>query len=128
MAPRAIASGIRKRSDILTWNWSCSLSQSSESASLARCDRWRSASRTRPSLYLGGPAMTTTAFRRGARPAAHIISRFEGGPMLNTAMRLLARERGLFAGALIAGAAAAGLGVPVDFILFALTLAGVALF
>ena len=48
--------------------------------------------------------------------------------MLNTAMRLLARERGLFAGALICGAAAAALGVPYDFILFALTLAGVALF
>ncbi|MGH9578745.1 MAG: hypothetical protein ACRD3R_15005, partial [Terriglobales bacterium] len=43
-------------------------------------------------------------------------------------MRLLARERGLFAGALIVGASAAALGVPVDFVLFALTLAGVALF
>jgi Na+/H+ antiporter NhaD/arsenite permease-like protein len=42
--------------------------------------------------------------------------------------RLLARERALFAGALIISAAAAALGVPVDFILFALTLAGVALF
>jgi Na+/H+ antiporter NhaD/arsenite permease-like protein len=43
-------------------------------------------------------------------------------------MRLLARERGLFAGALIVGAAAIALGVPIDFVLFALTLAGVALF
>ena len=43
-------------------------------------------------------------------------------------MRALARERGLFIGALVIGAAAAGLGVPVDFVLFGLTLAGVALF
>jgi Na+/H+ antiporter NhaD/arsenite permease-like protein len=42
--------------------------------------------------------------------------------------RVLARERGLFAGALVVGAACAALGVPVDFILFGLTLAGVALF
>ena len=48
--------------------------------------------------------------------------------MKSVLMRLLARERGLFAGALIVGAAAAALGVPVDFILFGLTLAGVALF
>jgi Na+/H+ antiporter NhaD/arsenite permease-like protein len=43
-------------------------------------------------------------------------------------LRLLARERGLFAGALVVGAACAALGVPVDFVLFGLTLAGVALF
>ena len=48
--------------------------------------------------------------------------------MKSVVMRLLARERGLFAGALIVGAAAPALGVPVDFVLFALTLAGVALF
>jgi len=48
--------------------------------------------------------------------------------MKSVALRLLARERGLFAGALIVGAAAAALGVPVDFVLFGLTLAGVALF
>ena len=48
--------------------------------------------------------------------------------MKNVVIRLLARERGLFAGALIVGAAAAGLGIPVDFVLFAITLAGVALF
>ena len=48
--------------------------------------------------------------------------------MKSVALRLLARERGLFAAALIIGAAAAALGVPVDFVLFALTLAGVALF
>jgi Na+/H+ antiporter NhaD/arsenite permease-like protein len=44
------------------------------------------------------------------------------------ALRLLSRERGLFTGALVIGAAAAAMGVPIDFILFALTLAGVALF
>ncbi len=48
--------------------------------------------------------------------------------MKSVVMRLLARERGLFAGALIFGAAAIAMGVPVDFVLFALTLAGVALF
>lgn len=48
--------------------------------------------------------------------------------MRSVALRLLARERGLFAGALIIGAAAAAFGVPVDFVLFAMTLAGVALF
>ena len=48
--------------------------------------------------------------------------------MKNVALRLLARERGLFAGALIVGASASALGVPADFVLFALTLAGVALF
>jgi Na+/H+ antiporter NhaD/arsenite permease-like protein len=40
----------------------------------------------------------------------------------------LHKERGLFAGALVVGAACVALGVPVDFVLFALTLAGVALF
>src|SRR6185369_5034844 len=48
--------------------------------------------------------------------------------MKSVALRLLARERGLFAGALILGAAASAMGVPIDFVLFALTLAGVALF
>jgi Na+/H+ antiporter NhaD/arsenite permease-like protein len=42
--------------------------------------------------------------------------------------RVIAHERGLFGGALVLGVTAAALGVPVDFILFALTLAGVALF
>ena len=42
--------------------------------------------------------------------------------------RLLARERGLFAGAAAVAAGCAALGVPVDFVLFGLTLAGVALF
>ncbi len=46
----------------------------------------------------------------------------------NVAWRLFMHERGLFTGALVLGAAAAALGVPIDFILFALTLAGVALF
>ena len=48
--------------------------------------------------------------------------------MRSVVLRLLARERGLFAGALILGAAATAMGVPFDFVLFALTLAGVALF
>ena len=42
--------------------------------------------------------------------------------------RLVANERGLFVGALIVGGVALELGVPVDFVLFGLTLAGVALF
>jgi Na+/H+ antiporter NhaD/arsenite permease-like protein len=48
--------------------------------------------------------------------------------MKSVALRLLERERGLFAGALVIAAACAALGVPVDFVLFGLTLAGVALF
>jgi Na+/H+ antiporter NhaD/arsenite permease-like protein len=48
--------------------------------------------------------------------------------MQSILVRLLARERGLFAGALIVAVAAIFLGVPVDFVLFALTLAAVALF
>jgi len=46
----------------------------------------------------------------------------------SVALRLLHKERGLFAGALVIGVACAALGVPVDFVLFGLTLAGVALF
>jgi Na+/H+ antiporter NhaD/arsenite permease-like protein len=41
---------------------------------------------------------------------------------------MLARERGLFAVAVVIAAACAALGVPVEFVLFGLTLAGVALF
>src|SRR3954463_6947793 len=48
--------------------------------------------------------------------------------MRSVALRLLERERGLFAGALVIAVACIALGVPVDFVLFALTLAGVALF
>jgi Na+/H+ antiporter NhaD/arsenite permease-like protein len=48
--------------------------------------------------------------------------------MKSLVLRLIARERGLFAGAVVIAAACAALGVPVDFVLFALTLAGVALF
>src|SRR5438874_11125943 len=48
--------------------------------------------------------------------------------MKSVALRLLEKERGLFAGALVIAAACAALGVPVDFVLFGLTLAGVALF
>lgn len=48
--------------------------------------------------------------------------------MKSTVMRLLARERGLFLGAIIIAIVAGALGVPIDFVLFALTLAGVALF
>jgi Na+/H+ antiporter NhaD/arsenite permease-like protein len=43
-------------------------------------------------------------------------------------VRLLARERGVFAGAAVVAAACAALGVPFEFVLFGLTLAGVALF
>jgi Na+/H+ antiporter NhaD/arsenite permease-like protein len=48
--------------------------------------------------------------------------------MRSVVLRLLERERGLFAGALVIAAACAALGVPLDFVLFGLTLAGVALF
>src|SRR5437764_2470177 len=48
--------------------------------------------------------------------------------MRSVALRLLERERGLFAGAIVIAVACAALGVPVDFVLFWLTLAGVALF
>ncbi len=48
--------------------------------------------------------------------------------MRSVAARLLARERGLFAGAMVVAAACVALGVPVDFVLFGLILAGVALF
>ncbi|HYL24673.1 MAG TPA: citrate transporter [Burkholderiales bacterium] len=48
--------------------------------------------------------------------------------MKSVVVRLLERERGLFAGALVIGAACIALGVPIDFVLFGLTLAGVALF
>src|SRR5712691_793367 len=48
--------------------------------------------------------------------------------MKSVVLRLLERERGLFAGALVVAAACVALGVPVDFVLFGLTLAGVALF
>src|SRR6266436_2875401 len=43
-------------------------------------------------------------------------------------MRVLARGRGVFAGAIVVAAACGALGVPVDFVLFGLTLAGVGLF
>jgi Na+/H+ antiporter NhaD/arsenite permease-like protein len=48
--------------------------------------------------------------------------------MKSLTMRMLARERGLFVGAAVIAAACAALGVPIDFVLFGLTLAGVALF
>ena len=48
--------------------------------------------------------------------------------MKSVVLRLLARERGLFAGAIVVAAACVALGVPFDFVLFGLTLAGVALF
>jgi Na+/H+ antiporter NhaD/arsenite permease-like protein len=48
--------------------------------------------------------------------------------MRSVALRLLERERGLFAGAIVIAVACIALGVPVDFVLFGLTLAGVALF
>ena len=48
--------------------------------------------------------------------------------MKSVAVRLLERERGVFAGGVVIAAACIALGVPVDFVLFGLTLAGVALF
>src|ERR1041385_1935184 len=48
--------------------------------------------------------------------------------MKSVVVRLFERERGLFAGALVIGGACIALGVPADFVLFGLTLAGVALF
>ena len=48
--------------------------------------------------------------------------------MRSVLVRLLVRERGLFVGAVIVAVVAASFGVPIDFVLFALTLAGVALF
>ncbi|HET7363075.1 MAG TPA: citrate transporter [Burkholderiales bacterium] len=48
--------------------------------------------------------------------------------MKSVVIRLFERERGLFAAAVVIAAACIALGVPVDFVLFGLTLAGVALF
>jgi Na+/H+ antiporter NhaD/arsenite permease-like protein len=48
--------------------------------------------------------------------------------VLKVAVRFLALERGLILGALVMAGVAAALGVPIAFVLFALTLAGVALF
>src|SRR5258706_7545650 len=48
--------------------------------------------------------------------------------MRSAVARLLARERGLFAGAAVIAVACATFGVPFEFVLFGLTLAGVALF
>ncbi|HEY9182061.1 MAG TPA: hypothetical protein VIQ99_02610, partial [Gammaproteobacteria bacterium] len=51
-----------------------------------------------------------------------------GRPRRSFLVRLFARERALFFAALLIAGAAAGLGAPVDFVLFGLVLAGVALF
>ena len=48
--------------------------------------------------------------------------------MKSKLVRMLERERGLFAGAVVIAATCAALGVPFEFVLFGLTLAGVALF
>ena len=48
--------------------------------------------------------------------------------MRSVLLRLLARDRVLFVSALLIAAAAAGLGAPMDFVLFGLMLAGVAVF
>src|SRR5215213_4616247 len=48
--------------------------------------------------------------------------------MRSVVLRLLHKERGLFAAAVVIAGGCIALGVPVDFVLFALTLAGVALF
>ena len=50
------------------------------------------------------------------------------GTLNSLLMRVLARERGVFAGAIVVAAACGALGVPIDFVLFGLTLAGVGLF
>ena len=47
---------------------------------------------------------------------------------LKVLARFVAHEKGLFAGAIVVAGIAAALGVPFDFVLFGLTLAGVALF
>ena len=47
---------------------------------------------------------------------------------LKVVARFVAHEKGLFAGAIVVAGIAAALGVPFDFVLFGLTLAGVALF
>src|SRR5437016_4801830 len=51
-----------------------------------------------------------------------------GSEVRSLIVRLLARERGLCAGAAVGAAACAALGVPFEFVLFGLTLTGVALF
>src|SRR5919198_498706 len=51
-----------------------------------------------------------------------------GAQMKSVVLRLFERERGVFAGAVVIAAACIALGVPIDFVLFGLTLAGVALF
>src|SRR5204862_621629 len=51
-----------------------------------------------------------------------------GSGVRSLIVRLLARERGRFAGAAVVAAACAALGVPFEFVLFGLTLTGVALF
>jgi Na+/H+ antiporter NhaD/arsenite permease-like protein len=48
--------------------------------------------------------------------------------ILKVAARFIAYERGLILGALVLAGVAAGLGAPIEFVLFGLTLAGVALF
>ena len=48
--------------------------------------------------------------------------------MRSVILRLVARDRALFVGALLVGGAAAGFGAPIDFVLFGLMLAGIALF
>ena len=47
---------------------------------------------------------------------------------LKNVARFIAHERGLFLGALVVAGITAGFGVPIEFVLFGLTLAGVALF
>jgi len=48
--------------------------------------------------------------------------------MKNLVLRFLLHERGLFAGAVVVAGVASALGAPVDFVLFGLTLGGVAIF
>jgi Na+/H+ antiporter NhaD/arsenite permease-like protein len=63
--------------------------------------------------------------RGGSGGVDWLALRLQCRPMNDT--RRLTPERGLFAGALVIGAAAVGLGVPVEFALFGLMLAGIAL-
>ncbi len=68
-----------------------------------------------------------TSFDAGHVEAApHVRSPAAGSR--SRALRLFARHPALFAGAFAAGAAAVALGAPLDFVLFGLTLAGIALF
>lgn len=79
---------------------------------------------------MGGRARPQLTPGRARTPGCTTIRPTSWGDALlkQVALRLLARERGLFIGALVIGVTLAMFGAPVDFVLFGLTLAGVALF